>query len=59
MSDNLEVSVVVPTYNERANVAPLLDRLERSLHGTAAEIIFVDDSDDGTPAASRRPCSGV
>ena len=51
MSDNLEVSVVVPTYNERANVAPLLDRLERSLHGTAAEIIFVDDSDDGTPAA--------
>ncbi|HEU5324018.1 MAG TPA: glycosyltransferase family 2 protein, partial [Methylomirabilota bacterium] len=42
------ISVVIPTYNERHNVAPLVARLERSLAGIAAEVIFVDDSDDGT-----------
>jgi len=46
--DKLIVSVVVPTYNERANVRPLLLRLTRALAGIAGEIIFVDDSDDGT-----------
>jgi dolichol-phosphate mannosyltransferase len=42
------VSVVVPTYNERNNIAPLVARLQAALNGTAAEVIFVDDSDDGT-----------
>ncbi len=48
MDQPLEVSVVIPTYNERRNVGPLLGRLERALRRIPSEIIFVDDSDDGT-----------
>jgi dolichol-phosphate mannosyltransferase len=47
-----ELSVVVPTFNERDNVGPLIDRLRRSLAGVAWQAIFVDDhSPDGTAAA--------
>ncbi len=42
------LSVVVPTKNERDNVAALVERLEAALPTVAMEIIFVDDSDDGT-----------
>src|SRR5216684_6320198 len=44
-----QLSVVVPTFNERDNVTPLFRRLEATLAGTAWEVIFVDDnSPDGT-----------
>jgi dolichol-phosphate mannosyltransferase len=44
-----ELTVVVPTYNECANVRPLLVRLMRSLAGISFEILVVDDdSPDGT-----------
>ncbi len=43
------LSVVIPTYNEAANVKPLLERLRKSLDGISHELIFVDDnSPDGT-----------
>ena len=42
------LSIVVPTKNERDNVAALVERLEAALPTVAIEIIFVDDSDDGT-----------
>jgi dolichol-phosphate mannosyltransferase len=42
------LSVVVPTKNERDNVAILLKRLEAVLPTVALEIIFVDASTDGT-----------
>ena len=46
-----ELSVVVPTFKERGNVAELVRRLDASLAGTAWEAIFVDDnSPDGTAA---------
>ncbi|GAB7036240.1 MULTISPECIES: glycosyltransferase [Catenuloplanes] len=45
------VSVVVPTRNEAGNVRPLVDRLRAAFGSTPAEIVFVDDSDDDTPAA--------
>lgn len=49
------LSVVVPCYNERPNVAPMIARLEHVLHGIAWEAIFVDDdSPDGTAAEVRR-----
>jgi dolichol-phosphate mannosyltransferase len=51
MNEGPEVSVVIPTYNERKNVASLIARLDRSLAGMAAEVVFVDDSDDGTAEA--------
>jgi dolichol-phosphate mannosyltransferase len=42
-------SIVVPTYNERANIAELVSRIERTLQGFDWEVIFVDDdSPDGT-----------
>ncbi len=42
------LSVVIPTRNERANVQPLLGALREALTGLDYEIIFVDDSSDGT-----------
>ncbi len=44
-----DLAIVLPTFNESANVAPLVDRLEKALHGVRYEVIFVDDdSPDGT-----------
>jgi dolichol-phosphate mannosyltransferase len=43
-----QLTVIIPTRNEADNVEPLLGRLEAALDGIPAEIIFVDDSDDGT-----------
>lgn len=44
-----QLSVVVPTFNERDNVTTLFRRLETTLAGVAWEVIFVDDnSPDGT-----------
>jgi dolichol-phosphate mannosyltransferase len=44
-----ELTVVVPTLNERDNIAPFLEQLELALAGVAWEVIFVDDdSPDGT-----------
>jgi dolichol-phosphate mannosyltransferase len=49
-----ELCVVVPAYNERDNVAPLIDLLREALDGIAWEAIIVDDnSPDGTAAAAR------
>jgi dolichol-phosphate mannosyltransferase len=49
-----ELTVVVPCYNERANVAQMAARLEAALHGVRWEAIFVDDSSpDGTAQAVR------
>jgi dolichol-phosphate mannosyltransferase len=47
----LELAIVVPTYNERPNVRPLLDKINRALPGVNWEVVFVDDdSRDGTAA---------
>jgi dolichol-phosphate mannosyltransferase len=44
-----ELSVVVPTFNERDNVTVLYRRLEATLSGISWEVVFVDDnSPDGT-----------
>ena len=45
----LELSIIVPTFNEVSNVRELLSRIERALGSLRWEIIFVDDdSPDGT-----------
>jgi dolichol-phosphate mannosyltransferase len=50
----LELAVVVPTFQERDNIAPVLQRLAEALDGVEYEVIFVDDdSPDGTAAAIR------
>jgi dolichol-phosphate mannosyltransferase len=49
----MDVSVIVPTFNEGPNVRELLRRLDASLSGTAYEVVFVDDSTDSTPEIIR------
>ena len=44
-----ELTIVIPTLNERDNIEPLLDRLATALNGVSWEALFVDDdSRDGT-----------
>jgi dolichol-phosphate mannosyltransferase len=44
-----ELSVIVPTFNERENIPELMARLKVCLEGRSWEVIFVDDdSPDGT-----------
>ncbi len=49
-----ELSVVIPTRNESANVAALLGRLQAALAAVSHELVIVDDSDDDTPQAFAR-----
>jgi dolichol-phosphate mannosyltransferase len=50
----VELTVVVPAFNERDNIELLVDRLEIALGRTAWEVVYVDDdSPDGTAAAVR------
>jgi glycosyltransferase involved in cell wall biosynthesis len=42
------LTVIVPTRNERDNIGELLGRLDVVAPEEAIEIVFVDDSDDGT-----------
>ena len=49
------LAVIVPVFNEAANVGPLIQRLDAALAGIAWEAVFVDDdSPDGTAAEARR-----
>lgn len=48
MPDSM-ISIVIPTYNERDNITPLVERLSRTFDGRKYEILLVDDnSKDGT-----------
>jgi dolichol-phosphate mannosyltransferase len=49
------LSVIVPCYNERPNVAPMIAKLDAALSGTQWEVVYVDDnSPDGTAQEVRR-----
>lgn len=50
----MQVTVVVPTFNEAPNVAELVERIADSAHGFDVDILFVDDSVDDTPFEIRR-----
>lgn len=49
----MDLSVIVPTFNEGPNVAELVRRTAAALRGRDIEILFVDDSTDDTPAIIR------
>jgi dolichol-phosphate mannosyltransferase len=54
VSDLLDLAIVIPTFNEKANVPVLIARLDQALTGISWEAIFVDDdSPDGTAEAAR------
>src|SRR5487761_723537 len=48
------LTIIVPCFNERPNVAPMVARLSAALAGHPWEVVFVDDdSPDGTADAAR------
>src|SRR5258708_9107619 len=49
LSTTHDLSIVVPTRNERENIWPLVESLQTALGDLRVEVIFVDDSDDDTP----------
>lgn len=50
----LRLAIVLPTLNERANIGPMIARLEQALGPDGWEALFVDDdSADGTADALR------
>jgi len=45
----VELSIILPTFNERDNVKQILENIERAMGSIVYEVIFVDDdSRDGT-----------
>ena len=49
IKDNPLVSIIVPTYNEKENIIPLIEQIHAQLKDTRHQIIVVDDqSKDGT-----------
>ena len=55
----MDLTVIVPTFNEGPNVAELLRRLGSSLEAREFEVVFVDDSTDDTPDIIRVVAAGV
>lgn len=49
----VQLSIIVPTFNEAPNVAELMRRVTAAVDGIEAEVIFVDDSTDDTPDVIR------
>ena len=46
---NETISLIIPTYNEKDNITPLIERIAKALAGYQYEILLVDDnSQDGT-----------
>jgi dolichol-phosphate mannosyltransferase len=50
----VQLSIIVPTFNEAPNVEELVRRVAVASEGIDAEIVFVDDSSDATPDEVRR-----
>ncbi len=58
MRNLADLTVVVPCFNERPNVLPMIDKLSKALEGIDWEVVFVDDnSPDGTADAVREAAS--
>jgi dolichol-phosphate mannosyltransferase len=53
------VSVILPTYNERENIAPLIGRLRQAAAWPLEALVVDDDSPDGTAAEVRRMAAGT
>ena len=50
----LRLAIVLPTLDERDNIAPLVERIAAALGSSGWEVLFVDDdSPDGTADAAR------
>ncbi|MEM9501583.1 MAG: glycosyltransferase family 2 protein [Pseudomonadota bacterium] len=50
----LELAIILPTLNERGNLAPLVERIDKALGTVGWEVLIVDDdSKDGTADEAR------
>ena len=50
----LRLAIILPTFNERPNLRPLVERIDRALPGITWEAVVVDDhSPDGTADEAR------
>lgn len=47
----MQLSVVIPVYNEHENIPPLMEALRSALNGIDYEIVFVDDGSSDTTIA--------
>ncbi len=55
MAGALELAIILPTLNERGNLAPLIERIEAALGPVSWEALIVDDnSSDGTADEARQ-----
>lgn len=51
----MNLSIVIPVYNEKDNIKPMLSAIKEALTGVEHEVILVDDgSQDGTPDIIRK-----
>lgn len=50
----MDLTIVVPTFNEGPNVVELLRRIGDAVDDRMIEVVFVDDSTDDTPAIIER-----
>ncbi|MCC2033007.1 glycosyltransferase [Microbacterium allomyrinae] len=55
----MQLSIIVPTYNEAPNVVELVRRVVAATAGIDAEIVFVDDSSDDTPDVIREAAASA
>jgi|GEM_PF-468497 len=55
-TEKLDLTILLPTYNEAANIAPLLRAITQALKDVPVtyEVVFIDDSSDMTPDIIRR-----
>jgi dolichol-phosphate mannosyltransferase len=44
VSENVEITVILPTFNEARNIIPLINKIHTSLEGESKEILVVDDN---------------
>jgi dolichol-phosphate mannosyltransferase len=52
-----ELAIIIPTFNERDNIAAILEKIEEALPSVSWEVIFVDDdSTDGTGSVLHKAC---
>ncbi|QQS15813.1 MAG: glycosyltransferase [Candidatus Moraniibacteriota bacterium] len=56
---DLMLTIVLPTYNESANIQPILSAIHKAMKssGVEYEVLFVDDSNDSTPEIIRSEMS--
>ena len=59
MGEAASLTIVVPTFNERGNIRPLLEGLDRNLSVGDWKVIFVDDDSPDQTAGEVQMCQSI